>query len=98
MDRSIYLKNRKDSVRKWYLKTTYGLVPEQYDALYSRHDGKCYICMEKKEYYLHVDHNHETGKVRGLLCNPCNRAIGLLKEDINILKSAIEYLKHFEDN
>lgn len=97
MDRNIYLKNRKDSTRKWYLKTTYGLTPEEYQALYDKTDGKCYICLEEKDYYLHVDHNHSTGKVRGLLCNHCNRGIGMLRENINTLKSAIEYLNYYED-
>jgi hypothetical protein len=92
MDRNIYLKNRKDSIRKWYLKTTYGLTPEQYQEMYSKYDGKCYICMELKDYYLHVDHNHDTGKIRGLLCNNCNRAIGLLKDSSESLRNAIKYL------
>ena len=92
MDRNIYLKNRKDSVRKWYLKTTYGLTPEQYDELYSKNNGKCHICLEKKDYYLHVDHNHSTGEIRGLLCNNCNRALGLFKDSKESLLRAIKYL------
>jgi hypothetical protein len=95
MDRNIYLKNRKDSTRKWYLKTTYGLSPDQYQNLYNDSDGKCYICKEEKDYYLHVDHNHKTGEVRGLLCNHCNRGIGMLKENIDILESAIEYIRKY---
>lgn len=95
MDRNIYLKNRKDSTRKWYLKTTYGLTPEQYESLYSDSNGRCYICKEEKEYYLHVDHNHKTGEVRGLLCNHCNRGIGMLKENIDILESAIKYIRKY---
>ena len=95
MDRNIYLKNRKDSTRKWYLKTTYGLTPEQYENLYNDSDGRCYICKEEKEYYLHVDHNHKTGEVRGLLCNHCNRGIGIFKENINILESAIQYIRKY---
>lgn len=94
MDRNIYLKNRKDSVRKWYLKTTYGLTPEEYQKLYDKSNGKCYICLESKDYYLHVDHNHQTGNIRGLLCNNCNRGIGLLGDSINVLKSAIKYLEN----
>ena len=42
---------------------------------------------------LHIDHDHKTGKVRGLLCHGCNTAIGLMKDDVNILTKAIEYLK-----
>lgn len=98
LDREIYLKNRKDSVRKWYLKTTYGLTPEEYDGLYSAGDGKCYICKREYDYYLHVDHNHSTGAIRGLLCNPCNRGLGLFGDSLENLKSAIAYLEQFEDN
>lgn len=94
MDRNIYLKNRKNSVRKWYLKTTYGLTPEQYDEMYSKNEGKCYICLEKKDYYLHVDHDHKTGKVRGLLCHGCNNALGLFKDNKDSLLRAIEYLEN----
>lgn len=93
MDRSIYLKNRKDSVRKWYLKTTYGLTPEEYNSLYDKEDGKCYICLEKKDYYLHVDHNHNTGAIRGLLCNQCNRGLGFFKDNIESLHRAVNYLQ-----
>ena len=95
MDRNKYLQNRKGSTRKWYLKTTYGITVEQYEDLFAKYDGKCYICMETKDYYLHVDHNHETGKVRGLLCNNCNRGIGLLGDSIDNLKSAIKYLENW---
>ena len=92
MDRNIYLKNRKDSVRKWYLKTTYGLTPEEYEKLYDKTNGKCYICLESKDYYLHVDHDHETGKIRGLLCNNCNRGLGLFKDSKDSLLRAVKYL------
>jgi hypothetical protein len=94
MDRNVYLKNRKDSVRKWYLKTTYGLTPEEYSDMYLKYDGKCYICLEKKDYYLHVDHDHSTGKIRGLLCHGCNNALGLLKDSKESLLRAIEYLEN----
>jgi hypothetical protein len=93
MARNLYLKNRKDSTRKWYLKTTYGITPEDYQALYDKNNGKCYICLETKEYYLHVDHNHNTGKIRGLLCNTCNRGIGLLKDNAEIISRAARYME-----
>jgi hypothetical protein len=92
MDRNLYLSNRKDSTRKWYLKTTYGLTQEEYSDLYAKSDGKCYICFESKSYYLHVDHNHTTGKIRGLLCHSCNVGIGMLKDSPELLSLAARYL------
>lgn len=83
-----------------YLKRTYGLTFDQYIDLYLSQGGKCAICKVHGFYEepytrlkLCVDHNHETGKVRGMLCTCCNTAIGSFKEDISILEKAIEYLK-----
>lgn len=55
-------------------------------------NGCCLLCNIKPKKIV-VDHCHKTGKVRGLLCNECNRAIGLLKENILTLKNAINYLE-----
>lgn len=54
-------------------------------------DGKCAVCSEKHD-VLNVDHSHETGNVRGLLCGNCNRAIGIMKDDAELLRKAITYL------
>jgi len=53
--------------------------------------NKCLICDSEEK--LVIDHNHKTGKIRGLLCSNCNCAIGLLKDDSTILESAITYLE-----
>jgi len=74
----------------------YGVTKEDYNNLYNKQNGCCRICTRHQSEFnkrLSVDHNHETGKVRGLLCSKCNQAIGLLKENINSLENAIEYLK-----
>lgn len=90
---------------KW-LKTKYGLSYEQYETLFSNQNGKCAICKsdillespEKNSAYIAcVDHNHQTKKVRGLLCNHCNRALGLMKESIANLKNMIQYLEKYND-
>lgn len=72
----------------------YGLSPEQYDALLAEQGGVCAICggVNKGSRSLAVDHDHETGTVRGLLCIPCNSAVGLLKEDPDLLQNARIYL------
>lgn len=75
----------------------YGLSAGDYDRLYKLQNGTCYICQRatgatKK---LSVDHNHETGEVRGLLCGPCNKnVIGHLRHDVEALRRAIEYLEN----
>ena len=73
----------------------YGLEPEQYKEMHKAQQGKCAICKEepKTKRGLHVDHDHETGKVRGLLCHGCNVALGSFKEDVTLLNKAIEYLR-----
>jgi hypothetical protein len=55
--------------------------------------GKCFIC-EKKDKKMCLDHNHKTKKIRGILCDSCNRGIGLLNDDIILLQKAIDYLKN----
>jgi superfamily II helicase len=77
---------RKD----WQLKKNFNISIEEYERLVKKQKGKCGIC--KKEDSLHVDHNHISGAVRGLLCSPCNLALGLFKDDKTILKNAIKYL------
>ena len=86
---------RKDRVqegRNTHLKQ-YGLTPEEYDRMFIARKGRCDICgnVPKK---LHVDHVHGSNPVvvRGLLCHGCNVGIGFLKENVQALKNAIEYL------
>ncbi len=73
----------------------YGLSPEQYYEIYVKQDGKCAICGKELPdgEYLHVDHNKETGEIRGLLCSSCNKGIGLLKDNPQIMEKAIEYVQ-----
>lgn len=62
-----------------HLKRLYGMTLDQYNQMVLAHDGKCAICTEKMQ-KPHIDHCHSTGKIRGLLCGPCNHAIGSLKD------------------
>lgn len=73
------------------IKFKYGLDKESYIKLKEMSDNKCNICKEEK--ILCVDHCHETGKIRGLLCHDCNLLLGKAKDDITILQNSIEYLK-----
>lgn len=78
----------------------YGITIEDYDTMLKSQDYKCAICRcsiedlgEYKYRPLFIDHNHKTGKIRGLLCNNCNFILGHAKDDISILENAIKYLK-----
>ena len=91
----------KESKHRWALATNYGLTSDQYLAMLDKQGGVCAICGEaetKKHgrtgtaFRLAVDHCHETGLVRGLLCQTCNRVIGLFKDDVDRHQRAIEYL------
>jgi hypothetical protein len=70
---------------------------EEYDALFKAQKGLCAICglPSPDETRLGVDHDHLSGKNRGLLCDPCNMAIGLLKDEVSRLQAAIEYLNRY---
>lgn len=77
----------------------YGITLEQYNRLLLQQKGQCVICNEKprgntrKTQNLYVDHDHTTGEIRGLLCPCCNSALGLVKEDVTILRRMIIYLQ-----
>ena len=87
----------KTCVTDKHYKRTYGISLKDYDKMFQEQGGVCKICNLPGKHKLHdrlcVDHDHITGKVRGLLCDSCNRGIGYLKDDERILQQAIEYLR-----
>ena len=80
--------------RRYHLKRKYGLTLADYDRMFEAQGGVCAICGEARpeERTLHVDHDHATGVIRGLLCFRCNQAIGSLQEDYDIFQAAADYL------
>lgn len=97
-----YHKDNPEKQRHSRLRRQFDLTPEQYDAMLSSQNGGCAICggQERRAdprtgqaYALAVDHDHETGRVRGLLCSNCNRALGWLNDDPDRLRSAASYLE-----
>jgi hypothetical protein len=79
----------------WEMRSLYGITPERYAELVAAQNGACAICggpPRGKGDRLHVDHDHETGVVRGLCCSPCNVGIGQLGHDVGRLRAAIKYL------
>lgn len=84
--------------RLFVFRTKYGITQEDYDRKLIEQKGKCDICGRdnpgrKGAKYFAVDHDHKTGKVRGLLCSRCNCAIGSFQDDIAVIGAALEYLK-----
>lgn len=80
--------------RRNYFKRTYGITLEEYDEMVAAQGGVCAICGGGPGRYprLCVDHDHETGVIRGLLCNDCNRGIGLLGDNPTTVAAAAAYL------
>lgn len=78
------------------LKYEYGITTKQHAEMVRSQSGLCAICGAEPGQKLDVDHNHETGKVRGLLCRTCNLGLGCFKDDIKKLKAAVKYLKSHE--
>lgn len=90
--RAANLEKVKKAARKNSLKK-YGLTLEDYENLFNSQDGRCAICYMKQENeLLCVDHCHRTSRVRGLLCRQCNRALGLFRDDPDLLFAAGEYV------
>jgi len=84
----------------WSLKRNYNIDIYEYSKMVEMQDNKCAICKQSETMLkngtikkLDVDHNHETGEVRGLLCANCNLLLGKAKDNIKILQDAIIYLE-----
>jgi len=78
-----------------YLKSAYNITLEDYDAMLAEQNGVCFLCGTDnpgKYGRFSVDHNHETGEVRGLLCNQCNVGLGALQDSPSLLLKAAQYL------
>lgn len=94
-ERSLY-------AREWTLNRKYNIGKVEYDAMLERQNGLCAICYEAESFInkktgrlqeFSVDHDHETGAVRGLLCVRCNRGLGYFTDSIEKLRNAIDYLE-----
>lgn len=104
-----YKKNHPDRLKRIQhnanLQRKFGINADDWEWMNLAQRGLCAICQKPEKYKwkgivpsLGVDHNHETGKIRELLCMDCNRGIGCFDEDILRLQAAIEYLKkHSQD-
>jgi len=93
------------SHKRYNLNKKYGITLEQYEEMVAKQDNKCAICNKKETVSLRgklanlsVDHCHKTGKIRSLLCQNCNRALGMLKENYGNFINAILYLTKYDRN
>lgn len=80
-------------IREAHLQKKYKIGVVDYDRMFAEQGGACAVCGEEEEGYLHVDHDHTTGKVRGLLCKSCNIGLGMFKDSQGRLANAIDYLE-----
>jgi hypothetical protein len=93
----------RDKDKKYAVKKRYGLSLDQLHGMVAAQGGKCAICgvdprtlmlSHHCHRHLHIDHDHATGRVRGLVCNGCNRALGFLNDQPDVARKAAEYLEH----
>lgn len=101
-----YIENNKEKFKekrsKYWKKVKYekyDITEEDYQKMFEAQNGECMICgthQDKFNYSLHIDHNHKTNKVRGLLCFKCNNGIGFFNDDVELLGKVIEYLNKFK--
>ena len=75
--------------REYHLRSRYGITGADFDAMVDAQGGKCAVCDHKPE---HVDHDHKSGRVRGVLCFNCNQALGNVRDDVRVLDGLIRYL------
>ena len=96
-----YRKKYPERYKGYDLKKHYGITLDQYTTLLKEQNGVCAICKQPefardhrtgKLRSLAVDHNHTTGRIRGLLCTNCNKAVGHLKDDSELARKCEEYL------
>jgi hypothetical protein len=85
-------RNRK--MREIHLRNKFGLTPAEYEGILAAQGGVCALCNRRPtpRISLHVDHDHGTGEIRGLLCMRCNNALGLFREGPDLLRRAARYL------
>lgn len=84
--------NNPAGERERHLVRKYGVSLKEYDRLFALQEGKCGICEKTQERAFDVDHDHKTGRVRGLLCTSCNRMLGHAGDNPGHLARGIAYL------
>ena len=91
-----YQKRKKEhnlASRRNHLTRKYGMTLEEYESQLDRQQGVCAACGVTPTRNLDVDHDHETGAMRGLLCNSCNRLVGVIEKDPVKFRGLVAYLE-----
>jgi len=91
-----FVKERHGGSRHYHLRGRYGIGADEVDKLIRRQGGLCAVCRESEA--KQVDHDHETGAVRGIVCLLCNAAIGAFHDDPNLIRRAIAYVRDHKDD
>lgn len=92
-----YHKNHVEQYREGHLRRRYGLTVEIYKQMLEQQHYVCAICNREDSLgNLSVDHDHETGKVRALLCRECNSGLGKFDDDAELLERAARYVRLFQ--
>ncbi len=93
--RATHPEQHRSNARRFKLQSKYGITPEQYDAMLAEQKGLCFLCgkPQKGGRRLAIDHCHRTKALRKLLCDTCNRFLGIIERDPDWLTRALAYLK-----
>ena len=95
-----YPSQTKTALKEQRLKRRYNMTLEEYNTMLLQQENKCVICLKEFDDNTfnkpQVDHNHQTGEVRALLCIPCNTMLGKASESTKTLESCIRYLQQFK--
>ena len=94
----------KEEMKSSFIKSKYGITLDEYKKMWDEQKGLCAICNKpetRKSRYggiclLHIDHDHETNNVRGLLCNLCNKALGYFRDNPQLIRNGLNYLIKFK--
>ena len=89
----VWRDSNKEYRQAYFREQQLGITKKQYDLQFFLQSGACAICHEEVDYALCADHDHDTGKFRGLLCKKCNFGLGYFKDNVTRLQSAVEYLR-----
>jgi len=94
-----YYEANKDKFKENGYKYRYGLSTEDVESMKTDQDNKCLICAcdfdDLDSKHIHIDHNHETGAIRGVLCKRCNLTLGILEEDTQLMENMINYVNAY---
>lgn len=83
---------RREQLERARIKNRYGISLEERAEMLAKQGGACPICLLPPE-PPHIDHDHKTGALRGVLCSACNRALGFLKDDPEAMRRAADYVE-----